>query len=100
MSAKRIVADAEAVAAASNDISNESPPRLIDKNELLRRVPFTFPTIWKWMREKDVDGKPAFPCSRDTGGKTTWVESEIDNWIRTRPMKGDAEKKPRKAGAS
>jgi predicted DNA-binding transcriptional regulator AlpA len=91
MSPKRIVADAEAIAAA--DTPNQSPPRLIDKAELLRRVPFTFPTIWKWMREKDVDGKPAFPCSRDTGGKATWVESEVDDWIRTRPMKGDAPKK-------
>jgi hypothetical protein len=25
------------------------PQRMIDKVELLKRVPVTFPTIWKWM---------------------------------------------------
>jgi predicted DNA-binding transcriptional regulator AlpA len=89
MSPKRIVAEVSAEAsAAASDPSNKSPPRLIDKNELLRRVPFTFPTIWKWMREG------TFPRSRNTG-KTTWVESEVNEWILNRPiqvLKGDAEK--------
>jgi hypothetical protein len=43
---------------------------------------------------KNTDGKPAFPRSRDTGGKTTWVESEVNEWILNRPiqvLKGDAE---------
>jgi predicted DNA-binding transcriptional regulator AlpA len=60
----------------------ETPPkplRMIDKDELLRKVPFSFTTIWKWMG----DGK--FPLSRNCGGKSTWVESEIDEWISERP---------------
>jgi predicted DNA-binding transcriptional regulator AlpA len=80
----------EASAAANvAAVAASDPPRLIDKNELLRRLPFTFPTIWKWMREG------TFPRSRDTGGKTTWLESEVSDWIRNRPnqvLKGDDKK--------
>jgi predicted DNA-binding transcriptional regulator AlpA len=74
------------VAAVTGD---RCPPRLIDKIEVLRRVPFTYPIIWRWMREG------TFPPSRDTGGKTTWVEEEINQWIMSRPvktLKGDDEK--------
>lgn len=60
--------------------SDRSPPRLIDKPELLRRVPVTFPTIWRWMRE----GR--FPRSRNIGGKSCWVEQEITSWITSRPI--------------
>jgi predicted DNA-binding transcriptional regulator AlpA len=96
VSSKKSVAEVSAaVSAAASDAPNKSPPRLIDKNELLRRIPFTFPTIWKWMQEKTPDGKPAFPRSRNTGGKCTWVESEVNDWILNRPLqvlKGDDEK--------
>lgn len=60
--------------------------RLISKPEVLDRVGVTFPTIWKWMRE----GK--FPRSRELGGKVAWIESEIEAWIASLPvrrLKGD-----------
>ncbi len=62
------------------------PERLIYKQELTKRVGLSFPTIWKQMR----DGK--FPRGRVVGGKTAWLESEIDQWIATLPerrLKGD-----------
>ncbi len=62
------------------------PERLIYKQELTKRVGLSFPTIWKQMR----DGK--FPRSRAVGGKSAWLESEIDNWIAGLPvrrLKGD-----------
>jgi len=69
----------------SNTIVAELPttvaPRLIDKAELLRRIPVSFPTIWKMMRE----GK--FPNSRLAGGKAMWFENEVDDWIRSLPPK-------------
>jgi predicted DNA-binding transcriptional regulator AlpA len=71
----------------SNDIVR--PPRLIFKPEVLDRVGVTYPTIWTWMR----DGK--FPRSRVVGGKIAWIESEIDDWIGSLPvrrLKGDAER--------
>ena len=60
---------------------NGDPPRLLDKAEVLRRVPFTFPTLWKMMRENK------FPMSRVSGGtKTVWLESEVNQWILNRPL--------------
>jgi prophage regulatory protein len=53
--------------------------RLISKPEVLDRVGVTFPTIWKWMRE----GK--FPRSRELGGKTAWIEAEVEAWIAGLP---------------
>ena len=65
---------------------SKRPDRLIYKRELTRRVGLSYPTIWKQMR----DGK--FPRGRVVGGKTAWLESEIDNWIAGLPvrrLKGD-----------
>jgi predicted DNA-binding transcriptional regulator AlpA len=60
--------------------ADQEPQRLIDKAELLKRVPFSFVTIWKWMREDK------FPRSRNGGGKAVWVEAEIEAWINARPV--------------
>jgi predicted DNA-binding transcriptional regulator AlpA len=60
--------------------------RFISKGEVLDRTAISFPTIWQWMR----DG--TFPRARSVGGKSMWIESEIDNWILNRPLrklKGD-----------
>src|SRR5262249_28285962 len=65
----------------------EPVPRLLTKAEGLKRVPFTHPTLWAWMR------KGLFPGARQVFGKTCWVESEITAWIEgqpIRPFKGDA----------
>jgi prophage regulatory protein len=60
--------------------------RFIGKTEVLNRVGASYPTIWQWMRE----GK--FPRSRELGGRSAWIESEIETWIKGRPirrLKGD-----------
>lgn len=61
--------------------------RLIDKREVMRRVSLGATSIWKMMCE----GK--FPRSRELGrNKVVWVEREIDEWVKTRPvrrLKGD-----------
>ncbi len=59
---------------------------MIYRPELLRRIGLCYPTVWRMMRE----GK--FPRGRVVGGKTAWLESEIDNWIAALPerrLKGD-----------
>ena len=61
--------------------------RLIFKREVLRRVGLSYPTIWKMMRE----GR--FPRSRVCGGKSAWLEAEVEAWIEGLPirqLKGDA----------
>lgn len=68
-------------AAAAN-----APARLIDRAEVERRIPFSYPTIWKWMQQGN------FPRSLNAGGKIVWREDEVDQWIKTRPrqmLKGD-----------
>jgi predicted DNA-binding transcriptional regulator AlpA len=57
----------------------QKPQRLIYKPEMLDRVGLSYPCIWQWMRE----GK--FPMVREAGGKSAWLESEIDTWIANRP---------------
>ena len=56
-------------------------PKLIFKKELLRRVGLSFPTVWKLMRE----GR--FPRARIIGGKSAWLESEIDEFVASLPLR-------------
>jgi predicted DNA-binding transcriptional regulator AlpA len=62
--------------------------RLIERPEVLDKVPLTYASIWQKMR----DG--TFPRSRAIGGRSVWVEDEIDAWIAALPvrrLKGDAD---------
>jgi predicted DNA-binding transcriptional regulator AlpA len=90
MSPKKIVAEVSAAVSAAAVDPPKGPARFLDKVEVLRRVPFTYPTIWALMRE----GK--FPRSRVSGtSKAVWLEDEVEQWIRNRPvqkLKGDDEK--------
>ncbi len=61
--------------------SQARPVSLIFKRELLKRVPLSFPTIWKMMRE----GR--FPRARIIGGKSAWLESEIDQFLTDLPVR-------------
>jgi predicted DNA-binding transcriptional regulator AlpA len=55
--------------------------RFIGKPEVLYRVGLSYPTIWKLM----IEGK--FPRARiSSGGKNVWFESEVNDWIRNRPI--------------
>jgi predicted DNA-binding transcriptional regulator AlpA len=82
-----------AATAAKHNVDAEaerSATRLISKQEVLRRVGVTFPTLWAWMRA----GK--FPRSRELGGKAAWVEAEIEAWITGLPereYKGDEQRR-------
>lgn len=51
---------------------------LIRLPELLRLVPVTRGTIWRWHRS----GK--FPRPVRIGGRTAWVRAEVDAWIAAR----------------
>ena len=61
--------------------------KLLSRKDVLERVPLSYATIWKMMR----DGE--FPRSREIGGKCAWLETELNAWIADRPktkLKGDA----------
>lgn len=67
-------------------VASAKPACFIKKAEVIRRVGLSYPTIWQWM----IEGK--FPRSRELGGRTVWLESEIDDFILNRPvrrLKGD-----------
>jgi predicted DNA-binding transcriptional regulator AlpA len=53
----------------------------------LDRVPLSYPSIWEKMRRNE------FPRSRDVGGRSFWVEAEIDEWIASLP--GSPHARPR-----
>jgi predicted DNA-binding transcriptional regulator AlpA len=73
-------------------IEEARPPpkhaRLLSREEVLARVGVSYPTLWTWMRAGN------FPRARAMGGRIGWLESEIEEWIVTRPikrLKGDEE---------
>jgi predicted DNA-binding transcriptional regulator AlpA len=55
--------------------------KLIDKRELLARVPLSYPSIWKRMRRGE------FPQPFRLGGKNAWDESEIDAYLQSLPRR-------------
>ena len=70
----------------ARDTSAPTETRLLSKAEVLERVGRTFPTVWKWMRAEK------FPRARDLGGRPAWLESEVNEWIASLPvrkLKGD-----------
>jgi predicted DNA-binding transcriptional regulator AlpA len=90
VSPKKIVAEINTAASAAAVDPAKGPARFLDKVEVLSRTRLTYPTIWKLMREDK------FPRSRDSAtSKAMWLEDEVEQWIRNRPvakLKGDDEK--------
>jgi prophage regulatory protein len=79
---------AVAKAAARKKARAAASVRLISRRELLDRIPLSYPSLWKMMREG------TFPRSRSLGGKVAWIEAEVDAWIANLgvvPLKGDAD---------
>ena len=75
-----------------------APIRYIFKPELLTRVGVSYSSIFAWMRE----GR--FPLAREIGpgGQSTkiaWLESEIDAWLATRPVRRVSAPPPLRARA-
>ena len=70
--------------ATNNDAAAAEPPSLVflSKAQVLRKIPITAPTLWAWVRA----GK--FPRPRAISpNKTVWIASEIDEWMRLRPLR-------------
>jgi predicted DNA-binding transcriptional regulator AlpA len=60
--------------------------RLLDRHDIMELTGASYPTIWAWMRAG------TFPRGRIVGGKTKWVGSEVESWLRALPvrrLKGD-----------
>jgi predicted DNA-binding transcriptional regulator AlpA len=62
------------------------PARFIHRAEVLNRVGVSYTALWFWIR----DGR--FPAPRELGGshqrsKLAWLESEVDEWMASRPKR-------------
>jgi predicted DNA-binding transcriptional regulator AlpA len=57
------------------------PARLIGRPEVLDRTGLSYQSIWNSMRAG------TFPPARAAGGKSLWLESEIEEWIAARPKR-------------
>jgi prophage regulatory protein len=55
--------------------------RLLSREQVLAATGLSYPTIWRMMREG------TFPRAREVGGRTFWLASEIQDWIKSRPIK-------------
>jgi predicted DNA-binding transcriptional regulator AlpA len=66
-----------------------TPPtgkRWVTKEEVLARAgnpPPNYVTVWRWMR----DGKFPLPYIVGAGGKSLWLESELDEWQANLPKR-------------
>jgi predicted DNA-binding transcriptional regulator AlpA len=53
----------------------EASKRYINRHELLRKVGFSYPSIWKRMKAG------TFPAPFIDGGKNLWDEAEVDEYV-------------------
>jgi prophage regulatory protein len=56
-------------------------PRLLNRPEVCAIAGVTYPTVWAMMQ----DG--SFPRSRVIGGKTRWLSTEVEQWVRDLPVR-------------
>ena len=56
-----------------------APTRLIGKAVVVDRCNISYPTVWRMMNAG------TFPAAVEVGGKISWYEHEIEEWISNRP---------------
>jgi predicted DNA-binding transcriptional regulator AlpA len=62
-------------------MTTEPPLKFICKRDLLIKIGgLSYTTVWAWMKAG------TFPRSRTVGGKTVWIEDEVDRWMRSRTL--------------
>ena len=54
---------------------------LIDKAEVLRRVPLSYVTLWQKMRRAEFPQSVKLDAA---GTRVAWFADEIENWIESR----------------
>lgn len=65
--------------------------KLLKRSEVVERIGFSYQSIWNWMKKGD------FPLPIQTDSKhVRWFESEINDWIASRPRKTYSDSKETK----
>src|SRR4051794_31430289 len=77
------IADKTTTARIAVRHAGQPPPskRFIFKGDVLERIGVSYPCLWRWMRERK------FPVALEVGGRCAWRESDIDEWMATRPLR-------------
>lgn len=57
------------------------PIRLISRNEVIDRVPVAYGTLLGMIKRGE------FPRPREVRKQMLWLESEVEEWILSRPLK-------------
>ena len=63
----------------------KTPIKLLSKSQMLELVGVSYSSIWNWI----VDGTfpPGRALSEGKRGRIMWVESEVQDWIASRPVR-------------
>lgn len=68
-----------------SDDDYEPAPRsgdhFLSKRDLEKKVCLTFPYVWRLIRDDK------FPKGRAIGSRTVWLNSEVEAWMRERPVR-------------
>jgi predicted DNA-binding transcriptional regulator AlpA len=66
-------------------LSNTKSEKILSRVDVVERVGVSYPTIWAWSKT----GR--FPAARSVGGahdgRVGWLESEVDSWIKSLPIR-------------
>ena len=63
------------------EISSALDDCLLSRKQVMAATTLSYPMIWRKMQE----GK--FPRGREVRGRTCWLASEVQAWIKSRPVK-------------
>lgn len=61
------------------------PIKLLSKGEMLALVGVSYSSIWNWIVEGTFP--PGRALSEGKRGRIMWVESEVQDWITSRPTR-------------
>jgi predicted DNA-binding transcriptional regulator AlpA len=60
---------------------NRKTRRFISRHQVLDKTGRSYPAIWAWMQAG------TFPRAREVGDELMWLESEVDEWMNSRPIR-------------
>jgi prophage regulatory protein len=77
---------------------SKQPEKVLSRPEVLDRIGVSFPTLWTWMKAGKFP--PARELSGNDGKRVGWLESEVTDWIRSRPVRQYGKKSKASATAT
>jgi predicted DNA-binding transcriptional regulator AlpA len=60
---------------------NRKTRRFLSRLQVMDKTGRSYPAIWAWMQAG------TFPRAREVGDELMWLESEVDEWMDSRPIR-------------